>query len=285
MKKDISLKPTEPTINDPGNIKKCWLIIQNNEFILINKNDSLPDEVDVLSISPLFVRSFHLGHTAEIEYSCAEIDEKTPIPDPFKKIPLRQALSLMYPHQYAMGVKAYSVIHWDKNHQFCGRCGARTTYQSKQFERICSTCNISFFPRISPSIIVLIHRDDHLLMARSPHFLPGVYGLIAGFVEAGETVEEAIHREVNEEVGLQIKNISYFGSQPWPFPDSLILGFTAEYESGDLVIDNDEIEDAGWYRYDDLPGRPSTPMSIASALLENFIHTCSKKYKNRKGNN
>jgi NAD+ diphosphatase len=117
----------------------------------------------------------------------------------------------------------------------------------------------------------LIHRDDQILMARSPHFPPGVYGLIAGFVEAGESVEEAVHREVKEEVGLAIKNLRYFGSQAWPFPDSLMIGFFAEYESGDLLIDHSEIEEAGWYHYDQLPGHPSVTISIAYKLIKAFI--------------
>lgn len=112
-------------------------------------------------------------------------------------------------------------------------------------------------------------------MARSPHFLPGIYGLIAGFVETGESIEETVHREVAEEVGIKIKNLSYFGSQPWPFPDSLMIAFMAEYESGEIIIDKNEIEEAGWYRYDDLPGRPSMSFSIASTMLDNFINHCA----------
>lgn len=245
---------------------------------MINKNDTFPSDIDIFSIQTLFVRSFHLGMVAESEYHCAEIDEKIIIPDQFKTIPLKQALSMAYSKEYAMGVKAHSIIRWDKNHQFCGRCGTRTIHDSKHFERTCPKCHINFFPRISPSIIVLIQNNDHVLMARSPHFPQGIYGLIAGFVEAGETIEETVHREVKEEVGLNIKNITYFGSQPWPFPDSLMLAFTAEYESGELIIDNDEIEDAGWYRYDKLPGRRSASISISCKLLDYFVNLCTKKY-------
>ena len=117
-------------------------------------------------------------------------------------------------------------------------------------------------------------------MARGPHFPPGVYGLIAGFVEIGESLEETIHREVKEEVGIEIKNLSYFGSQAWPFPDSLMIAFVADYASGEIVIDKNEIEVAGWYRYDNLPGLPSMNISIASTLLENFVTSCTGQIEN-----
>ena len=261
--------------------QKCWFITYNNDLVLITQNNTLPDEADIFQLLTLFARNFYLGLVAGIEYHCAELDATTLIPEQFKAIPLKQALALLYPQEYSIGVRAHSIIRWDKNHQFCGRCGTKTFHNSKQFERICTSCSISFFPRISPSIIVLIRKDDHVLMARSPHYPPGAYGLIAGFVEAGETIEETVHREVKEEVNLQIKNISYFGSQPWPFPDSLMLAFTAEYESGDLIIDNDEIEEAGWYRYDKLPGHPSTQMSIASKLLDYFVKICCARTQER----
>src|SRR5690606_2224103 len=121
------------------------------------------------------------------------------------------------------------------------------------FERTCPTCHLAAYPRISPSIIVRIHKGDQILMARSPHFAPGIYGLIAGFVESGETLEETIHREVMEEVGIKVKNIRYFDSQPWPFPDSLMIGFTAEHASGDIQVDHHEIEHADWYGKDNIP--------------------------------
>ena len=115
-------------------------------------------------------------------------------------------------------------------------------------------------------------------MARGPHFLPGVYALIAGFVESGESLEETVHREVLEEVGIYVKNLSYYGSQPWPFPDSLMIAFKADYASGDIAIDRKEIEEAGWYRYDNLPGRPSTSASISSKLLDDYVSHATKVY-------
>lgn len=256
--------------------KTCWFIIQRQENVLL-KNHQLPNQIDILPLEAYFLRHFSLGHFNGIEYFCAEINEDISVYDDFHTISLRQALSLVYPEQYAMGVKAYSVMQWDRNHQFCGRCASPTLHRTPLFERFCPICQLSFFPRISPSILVLVYRGDELVMARSPHFAPGIYGLIAGFVEIGESLEETIHREVKEEVGLQVKNITYFGSQPWPFPDSLMVAFTAEYDSGELVIDNKEIENAGWYRYDNLPGRPSMSISIGSKLLDNFVQSCEAR--------
>ncbi len=254
----------------------CWFVFQNDNLLLLKKDNALPGDMAYAAMAPYFLRHLNLGWFNSIECYCAEIDQETSIPDTMHVLPLRQALSLFSNDGYGLAVKAWSVINWDKNHQFCSRCGCVTarnhdTHQAKGFERVCTSCGLSFFPRISPSIIVLIKKSDHLLMARSPHFPQGVYGLIAGFVDAGESIEEAVHREVREEVGLQIKNLLYYGSQPWPFPDSLMLAFTADYASGEIVMDQDEIEDAGWYRHDNLPGLPSVALSIAMKLIDDFV--------------
>jgi NAD+ diphosphatase len=246
-------------------------IVQGEGILLLKNNNKLPVDTDLESIAPHFLRRFELGSFNEISYFCAELDPKALIPEPFHIISLRSTLSLLNCDYYRIAVKAYSVIRWDKNHQFCSCCGSRTVHKAQGFERSCTLCHLSFFPRISPSIIVLIKKEEHLLMARSPDFLPGVYGLIAGFVDAGESIEEAVYREVKEEVGIKIKNLNYFGSQQWPFPDSLMIAFTADYCSGDITINPDEIEEAGWYKYDNLPGRPQSSISIASKLIEDFV--------------
>jgi len=252
-------------------------VFQNNQLLLLSNDNSLPDAIEAATLIPHFIRHFKLGLFHNIDYFCAEISQQIQIPDNMYALPLRQALAFFNPNGYGLAVKASSVMTWDINHQFCSRCGSVTVLQEKAFERLCTSCQLSFFPRISPCIIVLIKRGDHLLMARSPHFPVGVYGLIAGFIDAGESVEEAVYREVKEEVGLQIKNLVYYGSQPWPFPDSLMMAFTADYDSGDIIMDPDEIEDAGWYKYDNLPGLPSTSLSIAMTLINNFINTIKLK--------
>ena len=173
---------------------------------------------------------------------------------------------------FAMAGRAMQVIAWDTMHRFCGRCGSPTSpgFETERFSRICPNCDAVFFPRLSPAVIVLVRRADELLLARAPQFPEGMYSVLAGFVEPGETVEETIHREVREEVGIEVENLRYFGSQPWPFPNSLMIGFTADHADGELAPQPDEIEDAGWYRADDLPQLPPK-VSIARRMIEDFV--------------
>ena len=252
--------------------QKRWFIIQNDGLVLGKITNETPSNDELARLEPTYLRQFKLGLFNNTEHFCAEIDSDVSIPDSLHVLPLRNALSLFNKEGYGLIVKAYSIIQWDKNHQFCSRCGSVTFPQAKVFERRCSSCGLAFYPRISPSIIVLIKKKDHLLMARSPHFPAGVYGLIAGFVDVGESAEEAVKREVLEEVGLRIKNLTYVDSQAWPFPDSLMMAFTADYASGEIVIQRDEIEAAGWYKYDNLPGLPSVAISIGSKLINDFVN-------------
>jgi len=166
--------------------------------------------------------------------------------------------------------RAVQIVEWDRNHRFCGRCGAETERKPDELARVCPRCGLQQFPRISPAVIVRIERGEELLLARSPHFAPGVYSTLAGFVEPGESLEETVVREVREEVGVEVTNVRYFGSQPWPFPNSLMIGFVADWAAGEIRPQEGEIEDAGWFTVDSLPGLPSR-FSIARRLLDDFI--------------
>lgn len=247
-----------------------WFIFQN-ERLLITKDGKTPFITENTAFKQTLVRQHRLGQFEQRIVYCGELEAEYVLPSNIEALPLRKALELLGQDWYTIASKAFAIINWDKNHQFCGRCGAATIHKQNTFERHCPACGLLFYPRISPSIIVLIQKGDEILMARSHHFPAGVYGLIAGFVEAGESIEEAVHREVKEEVGLTIKNLRYFGSQAWPFPDSLMISFYADYASGEINIDPHEIEAAGWYRYDHLPGRPSTKISIGSRLLDAYL--------------
>lgn len=259
-----------------------WFIFQGDRLLLTKTETqvNLPDESIFLQIKPYLLRHHYLGKFNNHNCYCAEIDKNISLPQDIQIIPLRLAFEVIGVDWYRAAVKAYSIITWDINTQFCSRCGSKTILKKiGTYEHVCSVCELALYPRISPSMIVMIKKEDQILMARSPHFSPGAYGLIAGFVEIGESIEEAVHREVKEEVSIEINNLQYFGSQAWPFPDSLMVGFTADYVSGDIVIDNNEIEAAGWYNCDNLPGRPSSNISIAKKLIDSFIEQQKKSHK------
>jgi NAD+ diphosphatase len=247
-----------------------WYIFCNNELAIL---DSCQAEL-IEQLTPLFLRQIIIdtqepGHAvvAELPKSCTHL---------LPMQPFRGILSQLPIHDMQNVIKAHFILLWDKLHQYCGACGKKTIHKLPLYERVCQDCDLSYFPRISPCIIVRIHQGEKLLMTRSRHFLPGVFGLVAGFVEPGESAEDAVHREVLEETGIEIKNLQYFGSQPWPFPDALMLAYTAEYQSGNLRIDTKELESGGWYKYQNLPGRPSNPHSMASMLIEDFIQNQNK---------
>ncbi|QVI83606.1 NAD(+) diphosphatase [Pseudomonas viridiflava] len=165
---------------------------------------------------------------------------------------------------------AAQISTWAREHRFCGACGRPTVQVPGERAMYCEHDNLRLYPRISPSMIVLITRGDEILLARSPRFVTGVYSTLAGFVEPGESAEDCVRREVMEEVQVRIKNLKYMGSQCWPFPHSMMLGFHAEYDSGEIVPQADEIEDARWFRIDDLPPLPAN-RSIARYLIEAYL--------------
>lgn len=164
--------------------------------------------------------------------------------------------------------RAFQIVEWARTHRFCGACGCATVPVPGERCIRCPQCGHQAYPRISPAMMVLIRRGGTILLARHLHSPSGFFTALAGFVEAGESIEEAIHREVQEEVGLRVRDIAYFGSQPWPFPHSLMVAFTAEYAGGDIVLDASEIAQAAWFGPDDaLPPVPPLGLSIAGHLI------------------
>jgi NAD+ diphosphatase len=183
---------------------------------------------------------------------------------------LRSLFSSLESGLFEVALLGVHLVEWDNTYQFCCRCRTELVARHDVRAKECPECGRLEFPRLSPAIIVLIEKDDTLLLARSPRFAGEFFSVLAGFVEPGESLEAAVHREVMEETGIAVKNVNYFGSQPWPFPDSLMIGFTAQYESGDIRVDGQEIIEAGWFRADNLPKVPGK-LSIARKLIDWFV--------------
>jgi NAD+ diphosphatase len=249
------------------------LIFSGNQLLLLKHEDhyQLPEFCDW----PKWVGDVQYAHNIGMfnDYDChaAEIRDAIEPGDSFVWMPLKSAIEHIDLTWFGVAARAYQAINWDKNHRFCGRCGQETVHKVHSLERRCEKCKLFFYPKISPSIIVMIQKENTILLARKPQFAAGIYALIAGFVEPGESLEETLHREVREEVGITVKNIRYFGSQPWPFPDSLMLGFIADYESGNIELRDGELEDAGWYDVNNLPGLPASSVSISRQMIDCFI--------------
>jgi len=167
----------------------------------------------------------------------------------------------------ALGARAFQVVEWDRTHRYCGRCGTATRDKGGERAKECPACGYVAYPRVSPAMMALVTRGRNLLLARSHRFPHGMYSALAGFVEPGETIEDCVRREVKEEVGVDVGTLTYFASQSWAFPHSLMIAYTAEYAGGELVPDGTEIADVRWFAADALPDMPPS-LSIARRLID-----------------
>ncbi len=174
------------------------------------------------------------------------------------------------PETYQIAGRAVLVNDWYINHQYCGRCGTKTQLQQKHMNLKCPNCGKSHHATIEPAVIIGIYEDDKLLMARHSYDTKVEYALIAGFVEPGESIEDAVHREIKEEVGIKVKNLEYLGSQSWPFPNSLMCAYKAEYDSGKIKVDHDEILKARWFTKDEIE-YPESDISIYTLIIDDFL--------------
>jgi len=249
-----------------------WFAFLGNQLLLHQDPDSV--RVPYLrEFSELGVSHNGAHYLGELDgHSCYAVDlkENAGVPQGMALEGLRKVYGRLDEELFWLAARAVQIVDWGRTQRFCGRCGVPLKARETERAKECPQCGLLHFPRLAPAVIVLVERGNQLLMARSRHFAPGVYSVLAGFVEPGETLEEAVEREVLEEVGIRIKDIRYFGSQPWPFPHSLMIGFTARYAGGEIRINDQELEDAGWFTADCLPGQPGK-ISIARQLIEWFV--------------
>jgi NAD+ diphosphatase len=190
----------------------------------------------------------------------------------YQWLSLRSQVDLIDENQFQLAGRALQILRWHFDHQYCGRCGKPTLQHAHDLAKTCSNCSLDFYPRLSPCVITLVTRGDYCLLARHKRSTKVFSTCLAGFIEVGETPEQALVREVKEEVNISVSNIRYFTSQPWPFPGQLMLGYFADYVSGDIAIDETEILEAHWYVYDKLPNTPSLA-TISGRLINAFVET------------
>ena len=182
---------------------------------------------------------------------------------------LRKSYYLLSQHDYLKAGKCHELLYWDQNTRYCGVCGAPMRMDT-DISKKCTQCGKEVWPQLAIAVIVLIHKGDEVLLVNARNFRTHFYGLVAGFVETGETLEEAVHREVKEETGIKITNLRYFSSQPWPYPCGLMVGFNADYVEGEIHLQRSELAKGAWFRKDNLPTIPEK-LSIARKLIDAWL--------------
>lgn len=274
-----------PAAQAPG--ERAWLVFRGDELLVelgpprATGSDDLRVQVraswarlpradlpDALGLQPL--RSLEVGELAGIHYGAAEVAAGSPAPQGMAWQGLRTLYTVLEDAQLALAGRALQLVDWDRTHQFCGRCGNPTAPKADETVRLCPACGLASYPQIAPAVMALVRRGRELLLARGPHFPPGMYSALAGFIEPGESLEQGLAREIAEEVGVKVDNVAYFASQPWPFPHSLMIAFTCEWTAGEIRPRAGEIEAADWFDVFQLPRIPSK-ISIARRLIDAVV--------------
>ncbi len=229
----------------------------------------VPRLADISELGVATARRQYLGTLDGTPCWSAELDPASTVLPGVAFLGLRELHSQIPEPLYALAGRAAQIVAWDRDHRFCGRCGTATEPLTGERARVCPSCGLTSYPRLSPAVIVLIERGDQVLLARNRRFPSGRFGLIAGFVEPGETLEEAVEREVREEAAMELSDVRYFGSQPWPYPHAIMIGFTAAHRAGEPEPDGEELAEAAFFSLDALPLVPPT-LSIARSLLDSW---------------
>jgi NAD+ diphosphatase len=264
--------PFEPGLEPPEGApaSSLWFAFRGRELLVRRGGGDVPDEgPEALGMEPR--RVHYLGALGAAACFCAELPEACAPPGGHEFRELRALFGRLPAPLHRVAGRAVQIVEWDRTHRFCGACATPTEPVAGERARACPRCGLVNFPRLAPAIIVAVERGDEILLGRGPSFPPGIYSAIAGFVEPGESVEEAVRREVREEAGIEVDDVRYFASQPWPYPHSLMLGFQARYRSGELRIDPTELEDAAWFPRDAMPALFPGNVSIAQWLIADFL--------------
>lgn len=261
--------------NETGRVKEnYYFIFENNKLLVENKNGQaiIPKSIDAGILNVNIQSGRHFGTFNGYDCYCLDKPSDYTPKENMGFQELRQLGNEFNVDLFQLSCRGLHILRWYENNNFCSKCGSGAEDKEDEMAKICPKCGYINYPRISPAIIVAVVNKDKLLLAHNARFAEGMYSILAGFVEPGETFEKCVVREVREEVGIEVKNIKYFGSQPWPFPDSVMIGFTAEYAGGDIKEDGVEIVHADWYKSNELPKVP-TGSSVAGKLINWFKET------------
>ena len=267
--------PFKPDFTTPADKPESalWFIFDKGRLLVKIKNDScsVPATSDLARYKLIPMHEQYLGSLDERPCYAAETTGDPPGDAELTFKDLRGLFGKLEEDLIWIAGRANQLVNWSQTHRHCGRCGKLTENKTDERAKTCPDCGLINYPRLSPAVIVAVLKDDRILLGRNKRFKLPFYSVLAGFVEPGETLEECVEREIHEEVAIKVKNIRYFGSQPWPFPDSLMIAFVADYAGGEINTDGSEIIEAAWFERDNLPKIPPR-ISIARQLIDWFVN-------------
>jgi len=270
------MKFVPQTGSTPEHEKRTWFVVHPKGLVARRDGERIvfPSDEEVAALGLALADAHRLGTLDETD--ALVVAASGLVEPPFELLTLRSLAAMLDASLFGVAGRAMHAADWLTTSRFCGRCGTKTALLDGERGMSCPSCGLHIYPRISPAIITLVRKGDLALLASNTKFPGAFYSTLAGFAEIGESLEETLVREVKEEAGVHVGNVRYFGSQPWPFPNSLMIAFTAEWESGEIVIDPKELSDAKWFTAFDLPMIPP-PLSIARQLIDAWIAEVSDR--------
>jgi NAD+ diphosphatase len=259
----------------PKHDRQTWLVVHPKGLVARRDGEAIvfPSEAELAATGAILEEKHRLGTLDGTDVYA--VPAEAPPAAPFDTFALRALAAIVPAPLFPIVGRAMHACDWLTTTRFCGRCGSPTTRSETERCSLCPRCGLHVYPRISPAIITLVRKGDQALLANNAKFPGAFYSTLAGFADIGESLEETLAREVKEEVGVDVTNVRYFGSQPWPFPNSLMIAFTADWAGGDIAVDQAEIADARWFSASDLPRLPP-PLSIARQLIDTWVREVTR---------
>lgn len=248
-----------------------WFIFNKQKLLILTENNLkfIPYLESLEKFSFNIIAKQYLGTLDNKHCFAVEVEDEIINMENYSFYDLRMLFSILDQEVFQIAKKAMHLLSWDIENKFCSKCSGKLEFSSNEISKICKNCQATYYPKISPAIIVAVIKDNKILLARAKHFSTGRFSVLAGYVEPGETLEQCVKREVKEEVNIDVKNIKYFSNQDWSFSNALMIGFTAEYAGGEIKVDDKEIAEADWFSVNNLPEFPGK-ISISYQLIEWF---------------